>query len=465
MSRQIRRLAGSVSYLLPALWCSLWAAEPVALEEYVRRPDPAYRFEVVGANPGKGFTHLVVEMTSQTWLSEAEVDRPVWTHWLNIVIPESVNTATGLLFIGGGSNTDSVPKSVNGMFRRIALATGAVVAELRMVPNQPLVFKGDGNPRKEDEIIAFAWDKFLRTGEAKWLPRLPMTKAAVRAMDTVTAVGKDRGLSVDKFVVAGGSKRGWTTWTTAAVDKRVVAFAPMVIDLLNLEKSFIHHWRAYGFWAPAVNDYVEAGIMDWMGTPEFRALMEAVEPYEFRHRFTVPKYLINSSGDQFFLPDSSQFYFDDLPGEKYLRYVPNSDHSLEDTDAVESFLAWFQAILDGKPRPRFTWELLEGGVIQLKTRDAPKEVKLWQATNPKARDFRLETIGKAWHGSPVSGNGERVYRVSVPPPPQGWTAWFLELTYDGGGKYPLKFTTPVRVFPETLPFPAPKVGKRVTSQN
>lgn len=32
----------------------------------------------------------------------------------------------------------------------------------------------------------------------------------------------------------GESKRGWTTWTTAAVDKRVFAAIPMTMDLCNL---------------------------------------------------------------------------------------------------------------------------------------------------------------------------------------------------------------------------------------
>lgn len=34
-------------------------------------------------------------------------------------------------------------------------------------------------------------------------------------------------------MVAGGSKRGWTTWTTAAVDKRVFAAIPIVMDMLD----------------------------------------------------------------------------------------------------------------------------------------------------------------------------------------------------------------------------------------
>src|SRR5262249_61272043 len=140
------------------------------------------------------------------------------------------------------------------------------------------------------------WDKFLRTGDSKWPARLPMTKAAVRAMDTVTAfcARTDAGrLTVDRFVVAGGSKRGWTTWTTAAVDKRVVAIIPIVIDMLNIVPSFQHHLAVYGYYAPAVHDYEGMEIMKWQDSPRYRGLMKIERPFEDRERVTMPTFIDN----------------------------------------------------------------------------------------------------------------------------------------------------------------------------
>jgi PhoPQ-activated pathogenicity-related protein len=258
---------------------------------------------------------------------------------------------------------------------------------------------------------------------------------------------------VKTFVVAGGSKRGWTTWTTAAVDKRVVAIVPLVIDLLNVEPSFDHHWRAYGFWAPSIKDYEERGLMDWSGTPRYRELMRIVEPFSYRDRLTMPKFIVNASGDQFFLPDSSQFYFDELKGEKYLRYVPNADHSLKNSDALQSLVAFYDAVLRGAPRPKFSWKFEKDGAIQVKATDKPTEVKLWQATNPDARDFRLEKIGPAYKSTVLTDAGGGTYVAKMSKPEKGWTAYFVELTFPSGCKYPYKFTTPVRVIPDVLPYP------------
>ncbi len=430
------------------------AGNRTALDEYVGAPDSNYGFRLVNTVRANGGVNYVLEMTSQAWLTTNEVDRPVWKHWLNIVKPETVTSSKALLFISGGGNDGGPPKAADGNLIRIALETKSVVAELKMVPNQPLVFAGESEGRKEDSLIAYTWDKFLRTGDKKWPARLPMTKAAVRAMDTVTAFcgSPDGGnVNVDEFVVSGGSKRGWTTWTTAAVDKRVVAIIPVVIDVLNVEPSLLHHYAAYGFWAPSIGDYTNFHIMDWNGTPEDRALMKIEDPYEYRERLTMPKFILNASGDQFFLPDSSQFYFDDLPGVKYLRYVPNADHSLKGSDAYDTLHACYSSVLNNLALPQFSWKLEPDGSIRVTAKDTPSKVTLWQATNPEARDFRLESLGPKWQESPVSDQGQGVYVGKVPKPAKGWTAFFVELTFPSRGK-PLKFTTQVRVVPDLAPY-------------
>ena len=189
---------------------SAQGATQTALDRYVAAPDASYAYQRINTVSGKGYTTYILQMTSQSWLTTNEVDRTRWTHWMTITKPEKVRHATALLFIGGGSNEKQAPREADANLTRIALATESVVAELRMVPNQPLVFKGDGERRSEDALIAYTWDKYLRTGDERWPARLPMTKSAVRAMDTVTSfcASSEAGqLRVDSFVVAGGSKR------------------------------------------------------------------------------------------------------------------------------------------------------------------------------------------------------------------------------------------------------------------
>lgn len=245
-------------------------------------PDTNYSYSVVATVPGKDHTTFIVDMTSQAWLTTNEVDRPLWKHWMVIVKPNNVASSKSLLFIGGGGNGGKPPTGAEGDLVKIALATKSVVSELKMVPNQPLVFAGETKGRKEDSLIAYTWDKFLRTGDKKWPARLPMTKSAVRAMDTVTAVcGSTAGgnVKVDGFVVAGGSKRGWTTWMTAIVDKRVVAIVPIVIDVLNMEASMLHHYGAYRLLGPRPSGITRRfGLWSGMARPGVRALMKIEGP-------------------------------------------------------------------------------------------------------------------------------------------------------------------------------------------
>ncbi len=427
--------------------------EKTALDDYVAKPDASYRWQVVLKRKVPGATVFTVEMTSQTWRTPEEVDRPVWKHWLLVTKPDEVRYPTAFLMIVGGDN-GSEPPTAKGETVSIATATGTVTAELRMVPNQPLVFFKDGQERVEDDLVAYTWNKVLETGDVTWCARFPMVKSAVRAMDTVQALLRSEqggGVEIRNFVVAGGSKRGWTTWLTAAVDARVKAAIPIVIDVLNCEPSLRHHFASYGFWAPAIEEYVQHNILQRLTDPKLREFLKLEDPYFYRHRLAMPKYLVNASGDQFFLPDSSQFYFDDLQGENYLRAVPNADHGLKNSDAVQSIIGYYQLILEDATRPRFSWKFLDTGTVEVSCVDKPERVLLWQATNPNARDFRLMTIGPSFTSQPLESQDGK-YVAHVAPPEKGWTVYFVELTYPVKDGFYFKATTPPRVVPDTHPF-------------
>ena len=422
------------------------------LDQYVQSPDAAYKWEVAKTIEGNRSKTVVIKLTSQAWRDEDDVDRPVWEHWLVVVKPVTLKTNKAFLMVGGGGNDRPTPDGANAVVSRIAEATGSIVAELKMVPNQPLVFNGDGQPRKEDDLIAYGWDQYLETGDPTWLPRLPMVKSVARAMDCLQEWSEKESAKIDKFVVAGASKRGWTTWMIGATDPRVAAIIPIVIDVVNVQSCMKHHAAVYGFWAEAVGNYYKHEILQRPTHPRMADLYRIEDPYYYLDRLKMPKYIVNGSGDQFFCPDSSQFYYDDLQGEKHLRYVPNTDHGVDKSiDAVTSIVAFYQMIISDKPRPQMTWTFEDNGAIRVHSDVAPRRVTLWQAHNPNARDFRVATIGKAYTGTELKpeADGSWVGRTSTPD--KGWAASFVELAYDSGGAFPFEVSTAVRVLPDTLP--------------
>ena len=449
-------LLSLTAFVSDAIWLNAEELpQQTALDDYIKKPDSSYKWEVVSETTAGGMKLIVIDMISQTWRTPQEVNRTQWQHWVKIAIPDQLQSDTGFLMIGGGSNREGAKTDgPNEMIVQIAKNTGSVVAELGMVPNEPLTFHNDGQKRSEDDLIGYTWDQYIKTGDPTWAARNPMVKSAIRAMDTITALlaseaGGNR--NVDKFVVAGGSKRGWTTWL-AGLDDRVVAIIPIVIDVINADLSMRHHFQAYGFWAPAVGNYVQHKIMERINHPRVQELYHLVDPWYYRHRLTKPKFIVNASGDQFFLPDSSRFYFDGLLGEKHLRYVPNADHGLKGSDAIESITAFYALILAGKERPEYSWTNEDDGSIKVTTKDVPEEVLLWQATNPEARDFRLESLGPEYTSTVLLDRGNGVYVGNVKKPTKGWTAYYIEMKFDAGVGIPVKMSTGVRVLPDVLPY-------------
>lgn len=433
------------------------------LDTYTSDRDGSFAWQLARTYTDRpGFTGYAINLTSQTWRDGSEVSHPEWTHMMQIVRPDSTTTSTALLLIGGERRTETPPDRLNNIFYTMAGLTNSTIVFVPNVPNQPTRLltgdKPDTKPRWEDDLLAESWVTAAETGDPTWIIHLAMVESAAAAMDAAQqflSTEQGGGLNIEDFVVTGGSKRGWTTWLTAAVDDRVRAIIPLVIDTLNLPATMKHHWEAYGFWAPAIGDYTKRRLFESLGSPEGRGLREIVDPYLYRDRLTMPKFLLNSGGDQYFLPDTTRYYLGDLPGETRLRIVPNTDHDIDrNLDAVQSAIAFFQAILADAPLPTVEWspDADDPSTLRVTTDPFPFEVTLWQATNPSARDFRQATIGNAWTQAPLKPDPDGSYPVRVPEPEAGFTAFLVQARFNiDGVALPLTFTTEVRVTPDVLP--------------
>ena len=427
------------------------------MKDYVTKADPAFRYEVAEIFNGEGWTEHRVKMVSGTWLTKQEVNHPEWWHWLTIVVPNEATETEALMVIGGGSTEDEKPQAANELLVQAAVGTKSIIAEISNIPFQPLNYVNDEkDDRFEDDLIAYGWRQYLEGGakdeDVEWLAHIPMTRAVVRAMDVVQEISMDLSKPVDSFVVAGASKRGWATWTTAIVDERVIAIIPVVIDMLNVESSFNHHWRCYGAWSPAINDYINEGIMDWTGSKEYARLLELVEPYSFIDQLTLPKFLINATGDEFFITDSWQFYWDDLVGDKYIQYVPNANHGLNGTYNLGSLVAFYNAVITESAIPKVDWSVSADSIYLEVLSDVDYKVTKWEAVNENARDFRVPVIGRVWKDSELSKTSNNQYAIHFPAPERGYKAGMLEIIFDSGTEVPFTFTTGTVVTPNTYPF-------------
>lgn len=399
------------------------------------------------------------KMISGEWMGEENTTPSEWWHWVDIAVPKVIDTDKALLFIGGGTKADEAWQ-LDTLNVEKAISTGAVIAHVSNIPFQPVHFgSNDTIDHYEDDLIAYGWNQFLTHGaaddQAEWLARFPMTRAVSRAMDVVQEITSKGSLPVQEFFISGASKRGWTTWTTAAVDNRVIGMAPLVIDLLNLEASFEHHFRVYGDWSPAVQDYVNYGIMDWIGSKEFDRLLEFVEPFKFKERFEMPKLIVNGTIDEFFVTDSWKFYFDELPGYKQLQYVPNGNHGLAGSYNTSNVFSFFDVIAHAESLPQWDWNIVSDRFeFIIEDAQSDYEIALWSITNPKARDFRIWEVGQNWQKTILPKNDRGVYNIDAPKSTEGYTASLIEVTFKKGSESSLIFTTGTIVLPDDYPFEA-----------
>ena len=433
----------NVSRLVPALTACLLALTPACapaasgseLARFVAAPDESFAWnEVKSRRFGTAeVTELI--LTSQTWRNIP------WKHQLVLIRPPDVDASAGqvFLFIGGGrwkpecenGYQGDLPRSAQ-VFAKLAETLRAPIAVLGQVPHQPIF------DRREDALIAYTFDHYLAGGEADWPLLLPMVKSAVRAMDAVQAFAAERWqMQVASFTVAGASKRGWTSWLTAAVDSRVSSVAPIAIDMLNLPAQIELQRATFGGLSNQVQDYVAIDLPGRIASERGRNLLAMVDPYQYRADLTPPKLILLGTNDRYWPLDALKLYWNGLPEPKHVLYVPNQGHSVGDLDRLIAGLsALHRYSARGERLPTVSWTYAARNDrlhVDVQSMRAPRRVLAWTATSA-TRDFRESQ----WTSHPCKRRKGK-FACSVARPPEGFVAMYAELWFEDRGypKFPL----------------------------
>ena len=390
------------------------------LDEYLRRPEPAYRWEKTSEQKLDGCTVTELQIVSQVWQGIP------WEHKVQIFRPDGVKNPEFCAIYNTGGN-GSAANTAMGL--HMAKRSNALYAIVFGIPKQPLY-----GGKTEDALVVHTWLEYMKTGDESWPLHFPMAKGVLKAMDAIQEhARREKMPEVTGFMVHGASKRGWTTYLVgAARDPRVKAIAPMVIDILNVPKQTKHQIASYGKPSEQVRDYTVAGIQDMLATPMGKKLMKLEDPYSYRDRLTMPKLLILGTNDRYWTQDALNLYWDDLKGPKWVLYVPNSGHGLEDRERVFATLsAFIRKSANGTKWPKMKWSYREEDdelTLRVKSDIKPVEARLF-STKSNTLDFRdsrwssepmrLASPATGVRRKPATGNeavfGEAVYNLDGQP--------------------------------------------------
>ncbi len=398
------------------------------LSEYVWRGDECYSWKIESFREERGFDTYAVNLQSQKWKEY------LWSHRVSIVIPKGVEHNYAVLLITGSGSGLGELAFCKALSRMLPLP--CII--LHDVPNQPLF-----NGLYEDGLVSYTFLRFLETRDEEWPLLLPMVKSAKKAMDMAEAFLEAKLGELKGFIVTGASKRGWTTWLLAAVDKRVSGIIPLVFDNLNFNEQMKHQLECYGGYSELIQDYTRLGLQERMYSETGQRLVQIIDPFNYLEYLKAPKLIVNGTNDRYWTVDSSNLYFDALLGEKYLLYVPNSGHALEDSRRViNSITAFAHSIVSNKSLPKVRVERDGNGRVAftVNSSEEPLYVDGWLASS-KSMDFR----DSVWFSLPLlKQDGDYAYSIEKG---KEYVAFFGELSFLHSDKYVFSLSTRMNVIP------------------
>ncbi len=409
------------------------------MENYINKTEPCYRWQLTEVSNDSWGAIGHYKLVSQNWRGHD------WIHHLIIARPVTVrNPDIAFLKISGDGDFE---EHINSL-KTLAERSGAVTAVIMNVPNQP--FYGG---RCEDALIIYTFKQYLKTGDDTWPLLFPMVKSAIKAMDAIQDIIKlEYKQQINRFVVNGASKRGWTTWLTAAVDKRISAIAPMVIGTFNIKAQLHSSEQIYGKETTHLKDYTELNLHRKNDSETMQKLRGWIDPYAYIERYTMPKLLLLGTNDPYWTVDSLRHYWHDLPEPKLIYQTPNAGHDLNGGDqALQTLAAFLELIADQKPLPQITWQFNDVTSTRINAEVQSNEpaytMSLWSADSEN-QDFR----NNLWTAKSlnISSEGNQSNTI-ISIPPSGYRAYLMEVELKTDTGHPYKLSTQVQVTPGKLP--------------
>lgn len=392
-----------------------------ALENYIAIKDNAYKWQTEDVLTREDGRFYEVSLVSQRW---QEIN---WTHRLIIYFPRKARYSnTLLLVLRHIYNRNAGIASL----KLIGDSTGTPAAFLYDIPNQPLF-----NGKEEDDLQAYTFSQYIKSGDESWPLLFPMVKSVVSAMNVIQDLAiKAEKSPVSKFIVGGHSKRGHTSWLAAAVDSRIKGIIPIAIDVLNAPEQLPHHLKAFGQFSTPSKEAAE--FLKELKKPLGNSLIQMIDPYSYKERLTIPKLIVSATNDEYFPSDALNLYWDGLKGRKSILYLSNAGHVRADSDPRinPAAFAFVRAIAMNKTLPQFNWEWKHTNKsLQLIINADTTAIKaiLWQAASHN-NDFRTSQ----WSASPIKQADKgyaRQFVIDVEKPSDVNKLFYGEIEFEQDG--------------------------------
>lgn len=245
-----------------------------------------------------------------------------------------------------------------------------------------------------------------------------------------------------------------------------------------------NHFKALGGWTMAFDSYYAVNITSFVDSREIFELQKIVDPIFYLDRYKNTNILVmTTSGDEFFLPEDTHSYWDNLmaatDSKVLLRRLPNAEHELigHRISLLASLTGYYLSTYEKILIPKVKWTMpnnLTHGIIRAtvdlsNNSPRPYSVNCYYANtlDGKRRDFRLLIADPNDPNKPIphpvvwfstnknikitDNSNSVLYEIAFEKPLNKWLGFFLQFNFKSLENSVNIVTTETNIIPEFFP--------------